>query len=117
MFDGPDPDACMMAIMPFMTRRGRLHTIISDNATNFVGSARKFKELAKDWNQTAIHDSLAHHRVIWKFNPPGAPHFDGVWERLFRSCKKAMYSILGSRGLNLPVLTTNMCLVEQTLNG
>ena len=115
--DGLDTDACMMAITRFMARRGRPHMFISDNGTNFVGSAREFRELAIKWNQSAIHDQLAHQRIVWKFNPPGAPHFGGVWERLVRSCKKAMYSILGSRCLTLPVLTTTMCLVEQTLNG
>ena len=53
---------------------------------------------------------------MWKFNPPGAPHFGGIWERLVRSFKKAMDAILGNRRLTLPVLTTTMCLVEQTLN-
>ena len=115
--DGLETDACMMAITRFMARRGRPHMFISDNGTNFVGSAREFRELAIEWNQSAIHDQLAHQRIVWKFNPPGAPHFGGVWERLVRSCKKAMYSILGSRCLTLPVLTTTMCLVEQTLNG
>ena len=115
--DGLDTDACMMAITRFMARRGRPHMFISDNGTNFVGSAREFRELAIEWNQSAIHDQLAHQRIVWKFNPPGAPHFGGVWERLVRTCKKAMYPILGSRCLTLPVLTTTMCLVEQTLNG
>ena len=93
MVDGLDTDACMMAIMRFMARRGRPHMFISVNGTNFVGSPREFKELAMEWNQSAIHYQLAHQRIVWKFNPPGAPHFGGVWERLVRSCKKAMYSI------------------------
>ena len=33
-----------------------------------------------------------------------------------RSCKKAMFAILENRRVTLPVLTTTMCLVEQTLN-
>ena len=78
-------------------------------------STREFKE--QEWNQTAIHDSLAHHRVIWKFNLLGAPLFGGVWEKLVRCCKKAMYSILGCRGFTMPLLTTTICLVEQAVNG
>ena len=61
-------------------------------------------------------ERLARGQIIWKFNPPEAPHFGGIWERLVRSCKKAMFAILGNRRLTLPVLTTTMCLVEQTLN-
>ena len=52
----------------------------------------------------------------WKFNPPGAPHFGGIWERLVRSCKKAMIAVLDGRSLTDDVLITTMCLVEQTLN-
>ena len=113
---GLDTDACMMAITRFMARRGRPHTIMSDNGTNFIGSAREFKELSRKWDQDILRNTLANQQVVWKFNPPAAPHFGGVWERLVRSCKKSMYSILGARCLTLPVLTTTMCLVEQTLN-
>ena len=52
----------------------------------------------------------------WNFNRPGAPHFGGTWERLVRSCKKAVLAILRNRRMTLPMLTTRMCLVEQTLN-
>ena len=114
--NGLDTDACMMAITRFMARRGKPLKIISDNGTNFVGAAREFKECFSEWNQDAISENLAKQRVVWQFNPPGAPHFGGIWERLVRSCKKSMIAILGSRRLTLPVLTTTMCLVEQTLN-
>ena len=48
--------------------------------------------------------------------PPAAPHFGGVWERFGRSCKKAMYAVLGNRSVTEDVLPTTMCIVEQTLN-
>ena len=114
--NGVDTDACMMAITRFMARRGKPQTIISDNGTNFVGAAREFRECLNEWDRDALCKRLAISRVIWKFNPPGAPHFGGIWERLVRSCKKAMFAILGNRRLTLPVLTSTMCLVEQTLN-
>ena len=36
--------------------------------------------------------------------------------RLVRSCKKAMYAVLGNRSATEDVLSTTICLVEQTLN-
>ena len=113
---GLDTDACMMVITRFMARRGKPHTIISDNGTNFVGAAREFKECFSQWDQDAMWEQLARAQIVWKFSPAGAPRFGGIWERLVRSCKKAMFAILGNRHLTLLVLTTTMCLVEQSLN-
>ena len=33
-----------------------------------------------------------------------------------RTCKKAMYAVLGNRSVTADVLSTSMCIVEQTLN-
>ena len=33
-----------------------------------------------------------------------------------RNCKKAMYAVLGNRSVTEDVLSTTMCIVEQTLN-
>ena len=57
--NGLDTDACMMAITRFMARRGRPHTIISDNGTNFVGAAREFRECFNEWDRDAMCERLA----------------------------------------------------------
>ena len=75
-----DTDSCLVAIKRFIARRGKPTTIISDNGTNFVGSARELKEYINSWNQNQITSELAQKFIVWKFNPPGAPHFGGVWE-------------------------------------
>ena len=111
-----DADSCMAAFLRFISRRGKPKTIVSDNGSNFVGSARELREYIDSWNKSQMGESLASKGIIWKFNPPSAPHFAGVWERLVRSCKKAMFAILGSRSLTDETLITTMCLVEQTLN-
>ena len=59
---------------------------------------------------------FAHKGVAWKFNPPGSPHHGGSWERLFRSVKRVLYDILGSRRVTEEVLGTTLCLTEQALN-
>ena len=51
-----------------------------------------------------------------KFNPPAAPQFRGVWVRLVRIFKKAMYAVIGNRSVTEDVLSTTICIVEQTLN-
>ena len=111
-----DTDNRLNAIMRLIARRGEPLKMISDNWTNFVGTDWKFKEYAAAWNKERIEEHLVQQGIRWKFNPPAAPHFGGVWERLVRSCKKAMYAVLRNRSITEDVLSTTMCLVEQMLN-
>ena len=90
-------------------------TIWSDNGTNFVGAEKELLACIKSWNGMAP-TIFAHKGVTWKFNPPGAPHHCGSWERLVRSVKRVLYDILGSRRVTEEVLGTTLCLVEQALN-
>ena len=69
-----------------------------------------------EWDKNKIESDSAQKKFVWKFNPPGAPHFGGIWEKLVQSCKKAMIAILDNQSLTDEVLSTTMCLVEQTLN-
>ena len=110
-----DTQSCMNAISRFIARRGRPLKILSDNGTNFVGADNEFKAYADQLKK--LEESMSLQEIVWKFNPPGAPHFGGVWERLVRSAKKAMYAILGPRALRDEMLNTVCCQVEQLLNG
>ena len=111
-----DTESCLAAVTRFIARRGYPHTISSDNGANFLGAANELKSFMNEWEKPKIESDLAQKQIVWKFNPPGAPHFDGIWERLVQSCKKIMIAILDNRSLNDEVLSTTMCLVEQILN-
>jgi len=90
--------------------------IKSDNGTNFVGSVNELRSFRNSWENGILETTFAEREIFWKFNPPSAPHFGGVWERLVQSVKRAMYNILGSRKITDETLQTTFCLVEQTLN-
>ena len=111
-----DTDSCLNAIMRFIARTGKPLKMISDNGTNFVGADREFKEYVAARNRERIEEHLVQRGIRWKFKPPAAPHFWGVWETLVRSCKKAIYAVLGNQSITEDVLSTTMCLVEQMLN-
>ena len=111
-----DTESCLAAVTRFIARRGYPSTIISDNETNFVGAANELKSFMSEWDNAKIESDLAQKKIVWKFNPPGAPHFSGIWERLVQSCENSMIAILDNRNLTDEVLSTTMCLVEQTLN-
>ena len=89
-----EAETCLTAITRFIARRGKPATILSDNGTNFVDAAKEMRDCINAWNQSDIETSLAQKDIKWKFNPSGAPHFGGIWERLVRSCKKAMIAVL-----------------------
>ena len=69
------------------------------------------KELMKriqTWDQQASSRGIK-----WNYS---TPHHDCSWQPLVRSCKRAFYSILGTRKVTPEVLDTTFCLVEQSLN-
>ena len=110
-----DTSSFVLGIERFIARRGTPSTIWSDNGTNFVGAENELLICIKSWNGM-VPTIFAHKGVAWKFNPPGATHHGGSWERLIRSVKRVLNDILGSRRVTEEVLGTTLYLVEQALN-
>ena len=54
----------------FIARRGRPMKIHSDNGRSFVAAAKWLKSIMRD---EKIQDYLAHHNILWQFNPSRAP--------------------------------------------
>ena len=73
-------------------------------------------ECIDDWNQDMIGRVLSQEGIQWMFNPPAAPHMGGVWERLVRSCKKALDVVLQNQVLTDEVLLTAFAEVERLVN-
>ncbi|XP_044174392.1 uncharacterized protein LOC122958023 [Acropora millepora] len=111
-----ETDSFIMALRRMMARRGKPRNIYSDNGTNFVGAERELKECLDGMNQAKISDTLSQDRIQWFFNPPSAPHFGGVWERLVKSAKKALKITLNGQLVNDETLLTLMAEVESLLN-
>ena len=102
--------------MRFIARREKPVKTISDNGTNCVGGKKELAEYIAAWKKEQIEEVLIEQEIRWKFNLSATPHFGGVWERVVRSCKKAMYAVVGNRTITEDVLSTTICFVEQTLN-
>ena len=106
-----------MCLRRFTARRGKPNTIYSDNGTNFVGANRGLRANIAEWNQEKIASVLSQEGIQWVFNPPAAPHMGGVWERLVRSCKRALSVVLHNQVVTDEVLLTAMAEVESLMNG
>ena len=80
--------------------------IWSDNGSNIIGAEKALRESVEKWNIVNFAAELFHKGKKWRFNPPIAPHQDGIWEGLVRSFKRVFYTILGTRCLTDEVLHT-----------
>jgi hypothetical protein len=113
-------DAFIASLRRFVSRRGKPSDIFSDCGTNFIGADRQLKEMAEliksDPHNNKIADRLSGEGISWHFNPPGAPHFGGLWEAGVKSVKYHLYRVVGPNRLTYEEMTTVMHQIEACLN-
>ena len=91
--------------------------VLSDNGSNFVGANRLQHKL---WtllrlDQRKLEEQLP--KIDWKFNPPYASHYGGVFERLIGAAKRALYHVLpDTLSLTMEQFITALSIVEGILN-
>jgi hypothetical protein len=90
--------------------------MLSDNGTNFVRANRELKETHAALNHDQIQRSLIPAGVDWKFNPPGASHFGGIWERMICTIRRVLKSVLHQQQLDDDGLHTVLCEGEAKVN-
>ncbi|KAK0150375.1 hypothetical protein N1851_008532 [Merluccius polli] len=112
-----DTDSCINAIRRFISRRGQVQQIRSDNGTNLTSADRELKNAIKEWNQSnKLQVVLQQKGITWIYNPPAASHFGGVWERLIKQVKQALLSLTKDQILDDESLHTFICEVEAIMN-
>ena len=114
--DTCETDSFINALRRFTNRRGCPATMYSDNGTNFKGASKELKEFVRSLDHDAIVDFATTMRIKWHFNPPGAPHMGGVWERLVRSVKEVMTGLVKDHVLTDPQLYTFLTEAENIIN-
>ncbi|KMQ86939.1 bel12-ag transposon polyprotein [Lasius niger] len=82
-----------------------------------VGS-RQLKELFQASNRDLhrIIGRLADDGIQWKFNPPAAPHFGGLWEAAVKALKHHLRRVIGETRLTYEEMATFLAEVESCLN-
>ncbi|XP_078495514.1 uncharacterized protein LOC144750757 [Ciona intestinalis] len=109
-------DSFIGALRRFIGRRGRPKCIYSDNGTNFVGAERTIRQSLQAWNQNQISEFLHQKEVKWKFNPPGASHMGGAWERMIRSVRRILSALSNEQVMNDEALSTLLTEAEAIVN-
>lgn len=110
-----DADAFLLALRRFIARRGTPCEILSDQGTNFKGAETELKEAFLSM-EPQLRKGLEERQISFRFNPPGSPHFGGIWEREIRSVKRALQVVVGAQALSEDVLLTVLVEVEGILN-
>ncbi|XP_055615090.1 uncharacterized protein LOC129761395 [Toxorhynchites rutilus septentrionalis] len=108
-------ESCKMAIRRFIAYRGAPSEIYTDNGTNFKGASRELLQELKTINN-GLANTFTDANTKWVFNPPSAPHFGGVWERLVRSVKVAMASLPAYGNPDDETLQTIMAEISAVIN-
>ncbi|XP_070138504.1 uncharacterized protein [Drosophila bipectinata] len=83
-------DSCIIAMRNFMSRRGPVVRIRSDNGKNFVGADREAKRFSEVFEPAQIQGELSSKGVEWIFNCPANPAEGGAWERMVQCVKKVL---------------------------
>lgn len=116
-----DTDSFINALRRFLSRRGPVRQLRSDNGTNFVGARRELKEALEEMDESRIKEELLKSQCDWikfKMNVPAASHMGGVWERQIRTVRSILSSLLSNNGKQLDdeSLRTLMCEAEAIVN-
>ena len=88
-----ETDSCIHAIRRFICRRGQVQHIWSDNGTNLVGAEKELRKALSNFDNSKIQNTMLEGGINWTFNPPGASHHGGVWERMIRSVRRVLNSL------------------------
>lgn len=111
-----DLDSFICALQRFISCRGKPEKIFSDNGMNFHGGNRELRESLEAWNQKYMGTYLAQRGIEWHFNPPTASHMGGVWERMIRSVRSILKTLIKEQLVSDETLRTVMAEVERIIN-
>lgn len=107
------------ALRRFIARRGNVRKIYSDNATCFTKANKLLRELS-DLEAEQFEDELNNEfnkrGIIWHFNPPAAPHFNGLAEAAVKSVKTHLKRVIGDSLLTYEELSTLLSQIESCVN-
>ena len=110
--------ALLSSFRRFVARRGLCSELLSDNGTNFQGASAELQRLfnaASPFHGEVI-EGVAAQGVTWRFIPPRAPHFGGLWEAAVKAFKRHLRRVLGDATLTYEEFSTLAAQVEACLN-
>jgi len=113
-----ETDSFLNGFRKFVSRRGAPGKVWSDNGLNFIGANNEIAKCMKELKADQILNYSVKHGFEWNFIPPNAPHKGGIWERIVRTIKRILSTLLIGIETKLcdEVLETVFCEVEAIVN-
>lgn len=109
----------LAALKRFLSRRGPIQCLYTDNGTCFVGANSYLRDLYTFLNKeyrTRFQEELSLNHIDWKFIPPASPHFGGCWESMVKVIKTHLFKVIGQQILSYEELLTVLAQVEALVN-
>ena len=94
----------MNALSRFLNRRGPVRQLRCDQGTNFMGARNELKSALEELDQDRLQEYLAEKGCEWipfELNVPHSSHMGGSWERLIKTVRSALQTVLLNAGTQL----------------
>ena len=113
--------AFIAALRRLVARRGQVVELNSDNATAFKGAANALHRVyqmlkVEEADRKEIFTWCSENGIRWKFIPPRAPHFGGLWEAAVKSAKTHLLKTMGITSATYEDMLTLLAQIEMCLN-
>ncbi|GFT28671.1 integrase catalytic domain-containing protein [Trichonephila clavipes] len=94
-------DAFIATLKRFFSRRGKCAKLYSDNGKTFVGANKELKRFLKliEDSDDNLAGFLSAEGIEWKFIPPRAPSFGGLWEASVKSINYHLRRVVSGSNL------------------
>ncbi|GFT48610.1 integrase catalytic domain-containing protein [Trichonephila clavipes] len=107
-------DAFIATLKRFFSRRGKCAKLYSDNGKTFVGANKELKRFLKliEDSDDNLAGFLSAEGIEWKFIPPRAPSFGGLWEASVKSIKYHLKRVVSGSNLTYEEFLTVCIQIE-----
>ena len=96
-----------------ISRKGKPKIVYSDNSKTFKAGTKWLANINRDQK---LHDFLNSETILWKFNVPKVPWWDGQFEPLIGLIKASLYRTIGKAQLTCAELEEVLLDIEIILN-
>ena len=97
-------DSFLNGLGRFISRRGKVRQLRSDQGSNFVGAKNELSKALNELDQTPVREYLTAQDCDWiefNLNIPPASHMGGVWDCQIQITRSVLSSLLLDHGTQL----------------